>query len=301
MILKSGPCADSLAFLKFYLAGLERPALRALLLALRVKFSPDILEKIRRCALPMEEKAALFSKTMTLFKSGSAYKTTAPGRSPLTDGAILAEAKPGDLIVETGVSDGISALTLLENAKNAEVVLTDSQDCFLYRNFCCGRIFYTRDDLGISVKLPFFYFCTGLKAEKLPADGREISLLNPLVWEKSKEIKIIPFDVFSGTLDRKADIIKCANVLNLDYFSPHEIKQALANLLENLKDTGRIFVTQNNKKYKDGEAYLVLRKQNGRMTLAVEVNGHELLAHLKTPLFTDLLDAPGNRGSALWP
>jgi len=281
IILKSGPCADTLPFLKFYLSALERPAMRALVLALRIKFSPDILEKIRHCALPREEKAALFSKTLTLFKSGRAYKTTAPGRSPLTDGAILAEVKPGNIIVETGVSDGISALTLLENVKNAEVILTDSQDCFLYRDFCCGRIFYNRDDRGISIKLPFFYFCTGLRAEKLPADGREISLLNPLVGEKFKEIKIIPFDIFSGTLGRKADIIKCANVLNLDYFSPRKIKQALANLLENLKDTGRIFVTQNNKKYKDGEAYLVLRKQNGRMTLAGEVNGHELLAQLK--------------------
>jgi len=288
MILKSGPCADSLAFLKFYLAGLERPALRALLLALRVKFSPDILEKIRRCALPMEEKAALFSKTMTLFKSGSAYKTTAPGRSPLTDGAILAEAKPGCLIVETGVSDGISTLTLLETAKDAEVVLTDSQDCFLYRDFCCGRIFYNRDDRSIALKFPFFYFCTGLRAGKLPPDVREISLLNPLVGERFKGARIVPFDIFSGTLDRKADIIKCANVLNLDYFSPREIKQALANLSENLTDTGRIFVTQNNKKYKDGEAYLVLQKQNGQMTLTSEVNGHELLAHLKTPLFAGL-------------
>jgi len=288
MLLKSGPCRDNLAFLKFYLSALDRPALRALVLALRVKFIPDILEGVGHCALPVEEKAALFSRTMTLFKSGNAYKTTARNRSPLTDSAILAGVKPGNLIVETGVSDGISSLCLLETVRNAEVVLTDSQNCFLYGNFRCGRIFYDRDGDVLSVKLPFFYFCTGLKAGKIPPYAGRISLLNPLVREKFKEAEIIPFDVFSGTLDRKADIIKCANVLNPVYFQPREIKQALVNLLRNLKDNGLLFITRNHKKYKDGEAYFTLRKQNGRAVLCGEVNGHELLGQLNSPLFSDL-------------
>lgn len=288
IILKSGPCLDSLAFARLYLSALDRPLLRLLVLALRIKFSPDILEKIRGCPLPLEEKAALFSKAMNLFKSGGAYKTTAAGRSPLTDGAILAAAGPGSLIVETGVSDGVSAMNLLENAKGVEVALTDNQNCFLYRDLCCGRIFYGRDAGTVSIKLPLFYFCTGVSVKRTPPDAGRISLLNPLVAERFPGVEIARFDIFSGTLPRPADIIKCANVLNAAYFSREEIRQALVNLLKNLKDNGRIFVCQNNKKYKDGEAYFVLRKKNGRPGLDGEVNGHELLAGLNSLLFSDL-------------
>lgn len=291
MILGSGPCADSLAALKLYLAALDSPVTRALALALRIKFSPDILEKIRHCSLPTEEKAALFSKAMTLFKSGGAYKTTGPGRSPLTDAAILAAFKPGDVIVETGVSDGISALGLLENAKGAEVVLTDSQACFFYRDSCCGRIFYNDSGGYLSVKLPFFYFCTGLRTGEIPANAARISLLNPLVSEKFETEKIVAFDIFSGTLSRKADIIKCANVLNPVYFTLEDIKRALANLLENLKENGSLFICQNNKKYMDGEAYLILQKKDGRLVLRAEVNSHELLTPLRSFLFSGLLSA----------
>lgn len=287
MIFKSGPSWDSASFLKFYLAALEHPASRALALALRIKFSPDIFEAVRRASLPAAERAALFSGAMTLFKSGSAYKTTAAGRSPLTDAAILAAAAPGSLIVETGVSDGVSALGLLERAKDCEVLLTDSQACYHYADFCCGRRFYAGDDGSVSVKLPLFYFSTGATGVA-PAGAGRISLLNPAVTEKFPGAELLPFDIFSGALDRKADIIKCANVLNEVYFTPEEIKKALANLGSNLKDGGRLFVCQNNRKYRDGEAYFTLRRKGGALELEGEVNGHELVGRLGSPEFADL-------------
>lgn len=287
IILRSGPCLDSLPFLRLYLAGLGSPVPRALLLALRLKFSPGIFDEVRRSSLPAEEKAALFSAAMTLFRSGSAYKTTAAGRSPLTDAAILAAAAPGSLIVETGVSDGVSALGLLERAKDCEVLLTDSQACYSYADFCCGRRFYAGDDNSVSVKLPLFYFSTGGTGEA-PAGAGRISLLNPAVSDKFPGTELRAFDIFSGALPRKADIIKCANVLNEVYFTPEEIKKALANLGANLKDGGRLFVCQNNGKYKDGEAYFTLRVKGGALELEGEANGHELLARLKSPEFADL-------------
>ncbi len=287
LIFKSGPCWDNTAFLKLYLAALEHPLSRALALALRIKFSPDIFEVVRRSALPAGEKAALFSAAMTLFKSGSAYKTTAAGRSPLTDAAVLAAAAPGGLLVETGVSDGVSALGLLERAKDCEVLLTDSQACYRYADFCCGRRFYAGDDGSVSMKFPLFYLSTG-GTGVAPAGAGRISLLNPAVTEKFPGAELRAFDIFSGTLDRKADVIKCANVLNEVYFTPVEIKKALANLGAGLKDGGRLYVCQNNKKYKDGEAYFVLGKKGGALALETEVNGHELLGRLGSAEFADL-------------
>ncbi|OGR63788.1 MAG: hypothetical protein A2X31_09245 [Elusimicrobia bacterium GWB2_63_22] len=288
ILLRSGPCLDSLPFLRLYLAALENPVSRFLALALRIKFSPDIFDEVRRSALPADQKAALFSRTMNLFKSGNAYKTTAAGRSPLTDAALLASAAPGSLIVETGVSDGVSALGLLERAKGCEVLLTDSQDCYRYTDFCCGRRFYAGDDGSVSVKLPLFYLSTG-GGGQAPAGAGRISLLNPAVTEKFPGAELRPFDIFSGALPRKADLIKCANVLNEVYFTPGEIKKALANLGAGLKDGGRLFVCQNNGKYKDGEAYFVLGKKGGALALEAEVNGHELLGRLGSPEFADLL------------
>jgi len=280
IILRSGPCWDSPGWLRVYLAGLNNPVTRFLLLALRIKFSPAVLENIRRADLPEMEKAALFSGAMNLFRAGTDFKTTAAARSPLTDSALLSKVKPGALIVETGVSDGISALGLLAQAGNAEVLLTDLQAAFPYeRGPLCTR-YYGTDGAYLSLKFPLFLLCTGRKPAP-PAGAPVVSLLNPLVSEKFPAVKLAAFDIFTGALPRKADLFKCANVLNLQYFKTDEILRAIANLSANLNEGGWLYIAQNNGKYPDGEAYLGLRKEDGRLSIEEEVNGHELLALIK--------------------
>lgn len=280
ILFRSGPCWDSPAWLRVYLAGLNNPVTRFLLLALRIKFSPAVLENIRSSGLPEMEKAALFSGAMNLFRAGTAFKTTAAARSPITDAALLAKIRPGALIVETGVSDGISALGLLAQAGNAEVLLTDLQAGFPFeRGPLCAR-YYGTDGAYLSLKFPLFLLCTGRRPAP-PAGAPSVSLLNPLVSEKFPAVKLAAFDIFTGALPRKADIIKCANVLNLQYFKADEILRAVANLSANLNEGGWLYIAQNNSKYTDGEAYLGLRKEDGRLSVEEEVNGHELLALLK--------------------
>jgi len=280
ILLRSGPCWDSPAWLRVYLAGLKNPVTRFLLLALRIKFSPAVLENIRASALPELEKAALFSGAMNLFRAGTAFKTTAAARSPLTDAALLARIRPGALIAETGVSDGISALGLLGQADGAEVLLTDLQAGFPYERGPLCTAYYGTDGAYLSLKFPLFLLCTGRKPAP-PAGAAEVSLLNPLVSAQFPAVKLAAFDIFSGALQRKAGIIKCANVLNLQYFSATEIRRAVENLAANLDEGGWLFISQNNPKYKDGEAYLALRKEGARLALAEEKNGHELLAFFK--------------------
>lgn len=281
VLLRSGPCWDSPAWLRLYLAGLGNPAARPLLLALRFRFSPAVLDNIRAADLPEPEKAALFSGAMNLFRAGGAFKTTAAARSPLTDAALLALAKPGAFIVETGVSDGISALGLLEKAAGAEVLLTDLQAAFPCERGPLCSAYYGTDGEYLSLKFPLFLFCTGRRAAP-PAGAAEVSLLNPLVAAKFPGVKLAAFDIFTGALPRRADLIKCANVLNLQYFTPEKIKAALANLAANLAEGGTLFVCQNNDKYADGEAYIALRKSGGSLAVAGERNGHELLPLLKS-------------------
>jgi len=195
ILLRSGPCWDSPAWLRVYLAGLKHPVTRFLLLALRFKFSPAVLDNIRISDLPLKEKAALFSRAMNLFRAGTAFKTTASARSPLTDAALLARARPGELIVETGVSDGASALSLLEKAGEAEVLLTDLQASFQYSRGLFWTVFYGTEGDFISIKLPLFYLCTGLKSGPRVKDGHEVSLLNPLISHNYPGVRLAAFDI----------------------------------------------------------------------------------------------------------
>ncbi|MCX5793629.1 MAG: hypothetical protein NTY45_15635 [Elusimicrobia bacterium] len=292
--MRSGPCVDALPLLDFYLSALESPVLKWPLILLRLKFTPDILEKIRASGLPAQEKGRLFSRAMTLFRSGGAYKTTAVNRSPLTDRAVMEKVRPGDLLLETGVSDGISAANLLAGAKDAEIILSDRQSCFRYRDRGFARFFYNNENGALAVKLPGFYLCAGIPAGPIPEDAGVIRILNPLLEERFKAAELIAFDIFSGSLPRKANIIKCANVLSNIGFSVPRMRDAIANLGNNLAEGGWLFIAQNNAKYRDGEAFFALRKTNGTLVLELEVNGHELLPHLSSRQFAGLVSAaPG--------
>lgn len=293
ILLRSGFCLDSLPALRFFLRGLKRPVLRQLLIAARLKFTPDVLEAIRRSGLPPAEQGALFSGAMNLFRSGPTFKTTSSGRAPLTDRAVLAKAGPDGLIAEAGVSDGVSALDLLEARGGRGVLLTDRQDAFRYKDFGPFRVFYDKEDGAVSVKFLFLYICAGLPPRSAPAGAREVSLLNPEVAALYPGVRLTPFDIFTGRLPEPADVIKCANVLNKAYFTPERMKPAIANMLGSLKDGGWLFISQSNQKYEGGEAYAALRRRGGRFELAEELHGHELLADLRSPLFADLVTPGG--------
>lgn len=293
ILLRSGPCSDTLTALRFCLWGLGVPVVRQLLIASRLKFTPDILERIRRSDLPAAEKGALFSAAMNLFRSGPTFKTTSAARTPLTDLAVLEKAGADGLIAEAGVSDGVSALGLLEARGGRGVLLTDRQDAFRYRDLGPFRVFYDREDGAVSVKFLFFYVCAGRPAPELPAGTLEISLLNPEVQTRFPGARLAAFDVFTGSLPGKAAVIKCANVLNKSYFTPEEMRPAVANLLGSLNEGGWLFIAQSNPKYEGGEAYLALRREGDRFVLAGELHGHELLADLRSPLFAGLVSAGG--------
>lgn len=292
-LLRSGFCLDTLPVLRFFLRGLGTPGLRQLLIAARVKFTPDILLAIRASGLPPAEQGALFSAAMNLFRSGPTFKTTSAGRAPLTDRAALQKAGPDGLIAEAGVSDGVSALGLLEARGGRGVLLTDRQDAFRYKDFGPFRVFYDKEDGAVSVKFLFLYICVGLAPRAVPADARQVSLLNPAVEARFPGSRLAALDIFTGALPEAAAVIKCANVLNKAYFTPERMKPAIANLLGSLREGGWLLISQSNPGYEAGEAYIALRRRGGKFLLAEELHGHELLADLRSPLYADLV-LPGD-------
>ena len=288
MLSGSGLCADSLTSLEFHLNMLAHPLLRYFAMAARLKFSPAILDRIRCSPLPLDEKSALFSRAMNLFRAGGAYKTTGACRTPLADAEVLRADRPGALILETGVSDGTSATGLLAGAAGAEVMLSDLQAGFPYSAIGPLRIYFGAEDGYTALKLGPLYLCTGSR----PGGGTGtamVSALNPALEEKFGIRSILPFDVFSSVLPRPADAIKCANVLNLVYFPPERIRAALVNLRRSLAAGGLLVISHNNGKYQSGEAVITLRNSGGRLTLDRERNAHELLPYLASSLFADIM------------
>lgn len=292
-LLRSGFCLDALPALRLFLRGLAVPGVRQLLIASRLKFTPDLLEKIRASGLPPAEQGALFSAAMNLFRSGPTFKTTGAGRAPLTDRAALEKAGPDGLIAEAGVSDGVSALGLLEARGGRGVLLTDRQDAFRYKDLGPFRVFYDKEDGAVSVKFLFFYLCLGVPPGEVPAGARAVSLLNPGVAALFPGVKLSAFDIFTGALPEKAAVIKCANVLNKAYFTPEQMRPAVANLLGSLREGGWLLISQSNPKYESGEAYIALRRQGEKFVLAEELHGHELLQDLRSPLFAGLVTPGG--------
>lgn len=288
-LLRSGFCLDSLPALRLFLRGLRTPGLRQLLIAARIKFTPDLLRAIRLSGLPPAERGALFSAAMNLFRSGPTFKTTSAGRAPLTDRAALEKAGPDGLIAEAGVSDGVSALGLLEARGGRSVLLTDRQDAFRYRDLGPFRVFYDKEDGAVSVKFLFFYLCLGVPPAVVPAGADAVSLLNPEVEALYPGARLTALDIFTGTLPEKAAVIKCANVLNKAYFTPERMKPAIANLLGSLREGGWLLISQSNPGYEAGEAYIALRRRGDKFVLAEELHGHELLADLRSPLYADLV------------
>ena len=287
----SGPCADDLRLLRLYLDLLDSPFLRVLALATRLRFTPGVLDLIRSAPLPPEERGALFSRAMNLFSSGAAYKTTGRGRTPLADEETLKAARPGARLLEAGVSDGTSALDLLARANGAEVILSDSQAGFAYKDHGPFRTYYGLTGGCASVKFGPVLFCTGLRLRP-PADAALVSALNPLLSEGGGVRELLSFDIFTDRLDPPADAVKCANVLNLSYFPPERIKAALANLRRSLKADGLLVISQTNPAYEGGEAVITLRNTAAGFALQRELNRHELLAELAKPLFSDLVRTP---------
>ncbi|MDQ7834275.1 MAG: hypothetical protein RDU24_02740 [Humidesulfovibrio sp.] len=275
---ESGLCLDQPWLLRRVLAGglFRTLAMRFL----RLKFSPLILDRVRALPLPLAERSSLFTQAISLINARETYKTTGLGRTRLVDAAVLRRAgefqKPR--LLEVGVSDGVSSLDLLAALPaQTEATLTDRHPEFTRRGFGpavlildgCGRV--------LGLKLFCLYLNLPLEVRLAPFKGRSIQTANPRLAEASPPLSIIRFDVCRDAAAQPYPLIKCANVFNRKYFPDATIRGAVANLGRSLTDGGYLFISQNNDRYAEGEAYFVLQKQGAKLVLVEERNRHEAL------------------------
>ena len=104
-------------------------------------------------------------------------------------------------------------------------------------------LYYPQESEGLQNR-----FQSHLKADKEQLE--KIRLIHPLLNEQSgsdKRIEIEQYSVFDKWSGTQPNIIKVANVLNPQYFSPEQIQIALRNLHQILPDNGKLLIIENRK------------------------------------------------------
>ena len=233
-----------------------------------------------------------FSQLVSAFTSGPTWKSTRPGRHQLTDGLILelcAASRP--VILDIGVSDGVTSLELIERLasrfrkyfvadvsfkvsfieRRGNIYFYNSQrTCFLI----AAKTFIVYSDQN-EAWFPFNRIARYLlsHAPEYADDlAREARLLQPellTLAEKDPRIAFREYSIFDEWLDTSPDLVKVANLLNRDYFSDHEIRNALRNIKEALRSGGKLFVTDN----RETERVSMFSKLESTFVLEHEING----------------------------
>jgi hypothetical protein len=276
---RSGIAVDSPTWLRF-LHNHEK-VFKSLLRLLRLRFSPLILQRIRNADFSLEERAKLFAWALQFCTSGKTYKITGFKRTRLVDDAIInmAHQYPQGKLMEVGCSDGSSCIELINALPRYKFLLTDNTPHYYYHRYPPFVIFADSALRILSIKFLVVYLFLDLKT-KLPGQSKSIDTLNPKVPQVYSGT-IRRFDIFSDVLVEPVNIIKCANILNISYFSAEECLQAIQNLSRSLADDGTLFISHNLDTYANNEAYVALRKKGSQLKVVEEKNNYILLDNIR--------------------
>lgn len=278
--MESGLCIDKARLVNWIH---NHPSWHVLLFRfLRLRFSPAVLEDAREWGDTLEETAKVFSLAISYINIGDTYKTTKRERTPIADAAILRLAKETNpKLLEVGVSDATSAIGLLKKSQRfSKILLTDRHPVFYRKRFPFGSVFLDGDKRFLGIKILCFYFTTGSQNLRNNSGFDAIATLNPLVSSEYSQYSIIPFNAAEDVFQEEVDIIKCANILNRSYFNEQQLLNLTDNLRHSLAEGGYLVISQNNAKYPQGEAVVVLKKSNDRFSIESDTNGHDV-----TPIF----------------
>jgi len=219
------------------------------------------------------------------------------GRTRLVDEAIRlrAAAFDGVRLLDVGVSDGSASLDLLQTLPNLrEAVLVDRHAQLYARGPKTVRTFLDGDHQLLGIKLFGLYVNLSLRRKVNPAGFERVSTVNPIALERYGIREILPFDACRDVLRPPATIVKCANLLNRGYFPGASLRAAAANLGRSVAEGGLLCISQNNPRYPDGEAYIVLRRRGEILELDEERGGHDALDSL-APLPISIASTPDER------
>jgi hypothetical protein len=184
---------------------------------------------------------------------------------------------------DIGVSSGISSLKLLDNiniklfisdkymfAKCSEGFITrfyDVDNKFMFA-YCCG--------IFISDLVSWSFFISKLLNKCIIKNSNKIRhsicLLHPKVLKQKINI-IKDYDVFTSETNLQFQLVRCMNLLNLNYFDEQDIKTALNNIKTSLVEGGYLLVGRTENMQNNATLY---QKKNNTFEVAKEFNeGYE--------------------------
>jgi hypothetical protein len=244
-----------------------------------------------------------FSKAVATLNSGTTWKTTRTNRHPLTDDLIQKACKGrSNILLDVGVSDGITSLELIEKLNgtferyyvtdisfHTDVILRRGKVYFFDAERRCTLAAAKRYLVYASLKgalFPFDRLARRVLSAAPAYDDRSVNrlpLANPEIRALAKRdprIIVQDYSVFDSWEGSPPNMIKIANVLNRDYFSADMLRTALFNLRDCLKPGGMLFVTDNRKL----EQISAFEKTGERLVLCERVNGGCSVTDMATEL-----------------
>lgn len=238
----------------------------------RLKYSPLFLLKI--------ESWEIFSKVLSAINVWWTYKTVDFWRHKIGDKIIWELIDTYDRLdfCDVWCSDWSWSIDLCLKYQQRfnSYDLFDKFTWLYYIDFLWWKIFINEDFRLVYFQFaclllylfPFFEKKFDIK------DSKFLNFTNPEL--KKYNLIVQNFDIFWEMPNKKYDIIKCANLLNLEYFSVDFIKKWLANLLLITNEWWFVVIIHNNNKYQNWEAVLVLKKVNWKFHIEQGINEHEL-------------------------
>lgn len=235
-----------------------------------------------------------FARCVSTFRAGNTWKTTSPLRHRHSNVIFRQLVNQVDfpVVLDVGVSDGSTSLELIEILQNKFQSYYVTDLFFELYYIEKGNLLYVYDPLGrqcimkisegyivyfqLNNILPFVNRVVKKIYSTVPSFdsccAKQISICQPdlkKLTQTHPKIIIKEYNVLNAWDLQSVDIIKVANVLNLSYFSKIQIKAAILNLYNALKNGGWLLLVEN----RNVEKGSLLKKEDSGFKLMDSFNG----------------------------
>ena len=232
------------------------------------------------------------TQAISCFKFGTTFKTTQNNRHVLSDQLIQEHCQKDTVILDVGASDGITSFNLTQKLGDrfTQYFVTD-YNLYTYAKLV-GKTAFFYDQAGHCILIAnnrFLYypqesdrlqvrFAAHLEMEL--SELQQVQLIHPKLAAAAAEddrIQIRQFSVFDQWAETQPNLIKVANVLNPQYFSSEQIKNALRNLHQTLPEDGLLLIIENRREeqsalyQKQGEGFVELQQVGPQIDIYQEV------------------------------
>ena len=233
-----------------------------------------------------------FARAVSVLKFGATFKTTSPGRHREAD-RVVVERFAGErpVILDIGASDGVTSLDLIRRLGDgfsryfvtdyniAVEVGADRRGVSYFRSPSGDAVLAATDRFVLyadtaGAPRPASWLCRKVlgRAPRVRA-WREVKLVQPELLRLAAgdaRVAVERYDMMAPWTGPAPDLVKMANVLNNVYFTPSQIRAALACQCGVLREGGRLLLVDNRG---DAERLSLFRRARGEMVLEESFGG----------------------------